>query len=533
MKRLLMVFGVLAGTWMCAAPGKVACVGDSITYGYGIKQREVNSYPAQLQKLLGEGYEVRNFGNSGRGVYLHSWRGKERRGYRYMPEHRAALAWQPDIVICNLGINDNGEFINKERTAPGTFRDDYLKLLADYQALPSKPKLYIWGKLAPLGPKQRFYRSPEPFLAQAQLEAVAAQSGATLIDMQTPLLPLLLTDFPDAIHPTAKGARVIAEATRDALFPKPPAKPLASRPKTSVGWANPLPAVEPVALPEEIAATAETWLCAGQSNMFWPLGRCRGANEEAAATAKHDIRLWDYVSGQWRRLTPANAKQWSAMAVSFALRRAEATGKPIAILLVDAGGAPTEAFLADWVMAALKDDGRTPRYPVLLKIRTNRKPLDQNEDYPWSWCKKVFGERQGGESGSWEVGTLYRVAISRIRHLPLTGILWYQGESNASIAIGGEPDKPLPEEYMKETLQAIVQTLRPNPKTPFLMVGLPIMNRPWGPYRALQKQVCAETGAIYLDTFGAGLGEKNNVHPTNKLPFAEMASRAASRALGQ
>ena len=62
-------------------------------------------------------YEVRNFGNSGRGIYLDSMRGSEKRGFRYMPEHKAALEWKPDYVICNLGINDNGEYI-KEYTGP-------------------------------------------------------------------------------------------------------------------------------------------------------------------------------------------------------------------------------------------------------------------------------------------------------------------------------------------------------------------------------------------------------------------------------
>lgn len=32
---------------------KVACVGNSITYGAGISNREKNSYPAQLQYYLG------------------------------------------------------------------------------------------------------------------------------------------------------------------------------------------------------------------------------------------------------------------------------------------------------------------------------------------------------------------------------------------------------------------------------------------------------------------------------------------------
>ena len=55
------------------------------------------------------------------------------------------------------------------------------------------------------------------------------------------------------------------------------------------------------------------------------------------------------------------------------------------------------------------------------------------------------------------------------------------------------------------------------------MMGLPKMNRPWGPYRAAQRKVCAETGAIYVDTFGAGLGDERDVHPRDKVPFAELA----------
>ena len=103
---------------VCAAEKvRVACIGDSITYGLGLADRERESYPAQLQKMLDEKfpgkYEVRNFGNSGRGIYLDSMRGAEKRGFRHMPEHKAALAWKPDIVISNLGINDNGEYIKE------------------------------------------------------------------------------------------------------------------------------------------------------------------------------------------------------------------------------------------------------------------------------------------------------------------------------------------------------------------------------------------------------------------------------------
>ena len=45
---------------------KVACVGNSITYGAGISNRDRDSYPAVLGQMLGEGYEVRNYGFSAR-----------------------------------------------------------------------------------------------------------------------------------------------------------------------------------------------------------------------------------------------------------------------------------------------------------------------------------------------------------------------------------------------------------------------------------------------------------------------------------
>ena len=48
-----------------AEPVRVACVGDSITFGAGVAQREVNCYPVVLNKLLGDKYQVKNFGVSG------------------------------------------------------------------------------------------------------------------------------------------------------------------------------------------------------------------------------------------------------------------------------------------------------------------------------------------------------------------------------------------------------------------------------------------------------------------------------------
>jgi acyl-CoA thioesterase-1 len=71
-------------------PVRVACVGDSITQGAGTKGR---SYPSQLQKLLGDKWEVGNFGVSGRTLL--------RKGdFPYWNEkaYQNALAFKPDVV---------------------------------------------------------------------------------------------------------------------------------------------------------------------------------------------------------------------------------------------------------------------------------------------------------------------------------------------------------------------------------------------------------------------------------------------------
>lgn len=503
-----------------AAALKVACVGDSITYGLGLEHRDRTSYPAQLQLILDDAapgeYEVRNFGNSGRGIYLDSMRGDEKRGFRWMKEHRSALGWKPDVVVCNLGINDNGEYLKeyaggRER---GSWAADYARLLADYRQANPEVKLYIWTKLAPLAPGQKFYRSPEPFLMQRDLEAVAAKMGATGIDMQEPLrseMDEILAK--DKIHPNAKGARIIAEATAQALLGR-----------------NPKPNCAP---PGE----GEVWLCAGQSNMQqgWdeydrPGEEHERYDRELAQLAKVRVNFWDFNTGKWERLTPQNGGRKSAFGVSFAIRRALATGEPVNMIYVAAGGAPTESFLSESTMCRV-DRGGSAVYPHLMAIATNRHRLDANADFPCKWVAREYPRRSGNmeEGHWWPVSLMYDEGISKVKDLKLDGILWYQGESNATLCVGS-PDEPLDSVYMEETLRAVVEELRGERQIPFIMMGLPKMNRPWAPYRAAQAKVARETGCIFVDTFAAGLGEENDVHPRNKIPFAELAIEALEKA---
>ena len=73
---------------------KVACVGDSITYGHGISGWARNNYPAQLQKILGDEYHVENFGHSGTTASS-----KGDKPYNESPQYELSLEYNADIVI--------------------------------------------------------------------------------------------------------------------------------------------------------------------------------------------------------------------------------------------------------------------------------------------------------------------------------------------------------------------------------------------------------------------------------------------------
>lgn len=116
---------------------KVACVGDSITHGAGVEEREKNNYPKQLGELLGNRFEVRNFGRSGATL--------SRVGdlpYASTDEFKAAIAWQPDMVIIKLGTNDTKPQNWKDQAF---FEQETRWLIDQFRDLKSKPQ--VWACL--------------------------------------------------------------------------------------------------------------------------------------------------------------------------------------------------------------------------------------------------------------------------------------------------------------------------------------------------------------------------------------------------
>jgi lysophospholipase L1-like esterase len=187
---------------------RVACVGDSITYGSSIRNRIGNSYPAQLGRMLGQKWQVQNFGVGG-AIMLK----KGDKPYWEQKAFQDVLAFNPHVVIIKLGTNDtkpqNWKFESE-------FAADYADMIDRFAALPSKPRIWICYPV-PAYPERwgisdaRIKNEVIPLIA-----GVARRKHVPIINLYTPLSgkPGL---FPDQIHPNGEGAHLIAKEVYTAL----------------------------------------------------------------------------------------------------------------------------------------------------------------------------------------------------------------------------------------------------------------------------------------------------------------------------
>lgn len=228
-KRILFTVGVLlsAVSLYCAAENgylaflhflkkpkkgliKVACVGDSITYGCGIKGWFKNNYPSVLGRLLGEDYCVNNYGYSDRTVQHNG-------DHPYMNErvYRQSLAFQPDIVLMMLGTNDSKphNWMGQE-----AFIQSYSEMVRSYQKLQSHPVIFILAPPPAFGDPVKFDINARVIKEDIcpSLKELAEKSEAIFIDFNTAFQSRTEL-FYDGVHPNAAGAQQLAEALSERI----------------------------------------------------------------------------------------------------------------------------------------------------------------------------------------------------------------------------------------------------------------------------------------------------------------------------
>jgi lysophospholipase L1-like esterase/pimeloyl-ACP methyl ester carboxylesterase len=182
---------------------RIACIGNSITFGATVVNREKNAYPAQLQAMLGPTFEVMNFGVNGATLLK-----KGNLPYWNTPEYSNALKSNPAIVFIKLGTNDS-KLIN--RPYYNEFNSDYKSLILSFRQLPSHPRIVL------LLPIPSFLEDSssifDPIIKNEiipRIQQLAYETGCEIIN----LYPLFIDKsdlFPDKVHPSSLGATLIAK----------------------------------------------------------------------------------------------------------------------------------------------------------------------------------------------------------------------------------------------------------------------------------------------------------------------------------
>ena len=550
---------------------KVACVGNSITYGSGVADREVNAYPVKLQGMLGDKYEVGNFGRPGATLL-----NKGHRPYTQQQEYKDALAFAGDIVVIHLGIND---------TDPRNWPNYQDEFIGDYRALMQSfrevnPKVrFLLARMTPLSDRHaRFESGTRDWHAEIQLaiECIAKAEGVQLIDFHEPLYPYPYV-LEDAVHPNAEGAAILAKTVYEGItgdfgglkmsemysdnMVLQYGQPLIIQGKANAGekvmvkiagqkkkavaasngkWSvtlDPLKAGGPYTMSvstgkQELiynkVLAGEVWLCSGQSNMEFYLKQSATGKHDIPLAANDQIRLYD-MKARWR----TNPVEWESSVLdslnhlqyftetAWTECTPETAGNFSAVayyfgkMLQDSLQVPV-GLICNAIGGSPTEawiDRRTLEYefPAILRNWTKN-------DFIQDWVRgraalNVKKSSHKFQRHPYEPCYLYESGILSLQQYPIKGVIWYQGESNAH-------NKDAHEKLFKLLVQSWRKNWN-NDEMPFYFVQLSSLNRPsWPWFRDSQRRLMntiSNTGMAV----SADKGDSLDVHPTYKKEVGE------------
>jgi sialate O-acetylesterase len=334
-----------------------------------------------------------------------------------------------------------------------------------------------------------------------------------------------------------RGAKVPVWGTADAgeaVIVKAAGQQQTAKPDAKGNWRVELPPIESKD-PIEITVSGknaivlhdvlagEVWLCAGQSNMVFPLARASTADEALKTAERPTMRFFkvgraikdqpqtELAGGEWVVCTPKTAPAYTAVGYFMGAELQDKLNVPVGLIESDWGGTRAEA----WIPREAFDALRLPYEP--------------------EWTEQWLHPKQNPKAKKPEPArpheapaVLYNGMIAPLAGYAIRGAVWYQGETNTAY----------PAEY-ERVLGALATSWRAAWKQgdfPLLVVQLPNFlgkSRDWATLRASQAKVAKDLPNVGL-AVTIDLGTPDNIHPTNKQPVGHrLALIARKMAYGQ
>lgn len=579
MKSNLMLFFLLLISFFAQSQKiKVACIGDSVTYGSGINDRENNSYPVQLQNLLGDEYLVENFGFSGATMLKNG-----HKPYWNTKEFEESKTFQPNVIILHLGLNDQG--LNNWPKHHEEFMNDYLDMIKHYRNLESKPKIFIC-KMTPTFSGHHWFTEGmrENFIEiQSQIEQIAKIAQVAIIDLHEPLYSYP-DYFPDQLHPTKEGAAIIAKKTYSAItgdyggikVSKLYGEQMVfqrNQPININGTANTNDTIE-VSLnsiklqsivgangewnvefpamkaggPYELKISSklekpkvykeiyigELWLASGQSNMDFKLRDMKSAEGylKDSINPKVFVFSMDPKVLNSEVFTPEEFKQLNASDYfkysnwtnndreqiesfsAIAYVFANRLQKQLNVPIGIVCNAVGGSPIQSWISRNTMELDYTT---VTMLNDTWKNPMSDS----WDSNRKVENfnfDKKNKHRHPYDPTFLFDSGIRPLKNMNFKGVIWYQGESNAEH----------PFLYTK-LFQMLVKDWRSywnNENLPFYYVQLSSIERPgYGLFRDVQRKLLSIPNTSMA--VSSDLGHKTDIHPKQKWPIGDRLAKIA------